>query len=83
MRELVPEKIIKETIRKDGEVEKKELKVKDKLKSEWNKSESLHVLQWISLGFTAFDQDQRVELLYIEFDFDHFATSTEKYTMYM
>lgn len=73
VRELVPEKIIKETIRKDGEVEKKELKVKDKLKSEWNKSESLHVLQWISLGFTAFDQDQRVELLYIEFEANYFS----------
>ncbi|XP_078332217.1 lipoxygenase homology domain-containing protein 1-like isoform X5 [Crassostrea virginica] len=31
VRELVPEKIIKETVRKDGEVEKKEVKVKDKL----------------------------------------------------
>lgn len=31
VRDLLPEKIIKETIRKDGEVEKKEVKVKDKL----------------------------------------------------
>lgn len=38
VRELVPEKIIKETIRKDGEVEKKEVKVKDKLISKSNRN---------------------------------------------
>lgn len=35
VRELLFEKIIKEIIRKDGEVEKKEVKVKDKFQSEW------------------------------------------------
>lgn len=52
VRELLPEKIIKETIRKDGEVEKKEVKVKDKLQSEW-RNQSLTPMD-ISLHF---DQD--------------------------
>lgn len=52
VRELLPEKIIKETIRKDGEVEKKEVKVKDKLQSEW-RNPSLTPMD-ISLHF---DQD--------------------------
>lgn len=52
VRELLPEKIIKETIRKDGEVEKKEVKVKDKLQSEW-RNPSLTPVN-ISLHF---DQD--------------------------
>lgn len=38
VRELLFEKIIKEIIRKDGEVEKKEVKVKDKFQSEWRNS---------------------------------------------
>lgn len=40
----MPEKIIKETVRKDGEVEKKEVKVKDKLQSEFNQWIPYHVV---------------------------------------